>query len=64
MTPVPKENGQPEPERSTGRLPDCLAMTGGTVPDRWRALDRGWKATLLGLFLAGIVEVVVRAGLV
>lgn len=39
-------------------------MTGGTVRDHWRALDRGWKATLFGLFLAGAVELVVRVGLV
>jgi hypothetical protein len=38
-------------------------MTGGTVRDRWGRLDRGWKATLVGLLLAGAVELVVRAGL-
>lgn len=39
-------------------------MTGGTVHDRWRSLDRGWKATFLGLLLAGAVELAVRVGLV
>lgn len=39
-------------------------MTGGTVRDRWVALDRGWKATLLGLLLAGVVELAVSLGLV
>lgn len=39
-------------------------MTGGTVRDRWGALDSGWKATLIGLLLAGAVELTVRAGLV
>lgn len=38
-------------------------MTGGTVRERWVGLDRGWQATLLGLALAGVVELSVRAGL-
>lgn len=39
-------------------------MSGGTVRTRWGALDRGWKATLLGLVLAALVELTVRAGLI
>ena len=39
-------------------------MRGGAVRDRWVTLDRGWKATLLGLALAAGAELAVGAGLI
>lgn len=38
-------------------------MTVGTVWGRLEALNRGWKATLIGLAFASVVELSVRAGL-
>jgi len=43
--------------------PSGGGVTWWTVLDRWCALDRGWRATALGVALAAGVELAVRAGL-
>jgi hypothetical protein len=38
-------------------------VSGGIVREWWLGLDRGWKATVLGLVLAAVVELAVHGGL-
>jgi hypothetical protein len=39
-------------------------MSAVTVGDRLSQLTRGWKATLLGVGAATVIEILVRTGLV